>query len=115
MKYCLLVVAIAMMAVPALSGDFDGKWVGTVDGQDGKPVELTYNFKSDGDTLTGTLKSRFAEREILEGKIKGDTISFTIQTEQFAIFNTGTLSGDEIKLAEKIGQDTLNVILKRVR
>lgn len=103
------------LAVPVLAADIDGKWVGQVAGQTGGWVDLTFVFKADGDKLTGALVSEFGERKIEDGKIKGNQLSFTIQTGQFPIYNKATIDGDAINLIESINGDELTVALKRVK
>ena len=92
----------------------DGTWVGTVTGQDGNPLELTYVFEAVGNALMGTVSSTLGGGPFSEGKIDGNNISFVAKTDQFTIDTTGTLSGDVIELAEKIGNDTIKLTLKRV-
>jgi hypothetical protein len=103
------------LAMPALAADVDGKWTGQVAGQTGGWVELTFNFKADGDKLTGALVSEFGERKIEDGKIEGNKLTFTIQTGQFPIYNRATIEGDTIHLIETINGDDLTVTLKRVK
>ena len=92
-----------LLAGAALAADVNGKWVAQQPGRDGTPREVTYNFKADGDTLTGDTGSQNGPVAISNGKIKGDDISFTIKRE----FNGNTMvqnykgkvSGDEIKFS----------------
>ena len=92
---------LALLAWLALAADVNGKWVASMPGRNGTR-EVTYNFKVDGNTLTGTASGfRGQEIPITEGKVSGDAISFVTKAE----FNgntivtkyTGTVSGDEIK------------------
>jgi hypothetical protein len=118
----MLVVAFALMAA-----DITGKWVAEQPGRNGGPPrQTTFNLKADGATLTGTVTGGGGggrrgggggggggapqAREISDGKIDGNNISFTVKVE----FNgntmvskyEGTLSGDELKL--KVTRDTPN-------
>ena len=61
--------------------------------------------KVDGNTLTGTVSGPQGDMEISDGKIDGDTISFT-QTMEFngntmKILYKGTISGDSIKFTRE--------------
>jgi len=120
----LLVVAFVAMAA-----DITGKWVAEQPGRNGGPArQITFDLKADGTTLTGTMTGGMGgggrrggggggggrqggggggggapqAREISDGKIDGNNISFTVKVE----FNgntmvskyEGTLSGDELKL-----------------
>ena len=43
----------------------------------GQHQEVTFNFKADGSTLTGTMSNPRGESRIKDGKIDGDNISFS--------------------------------------
>lgn len=67
-------------------------------------MELTYNFKGDGDTLTGTVTGGPGQWiPIKDGKIDGDKLSFKVDVDSQGMkmkFNyKGVLKGDEIKLS----------------
>ena len=54
-----------------------GKWVGSVETPNG-PIELTYEFKAEGETLTGTVASAMGSLPISNGKVAGDTLTFEV-------------------------------------
>ena len=90
-----------MLALTALAADVTGKWTAQVPGRGGQTREATFNFKADGNTLTGTVSGRMGDTPISDGKIDGDQISFT-QTMEFGgnsvkLIYKGTVSGDAIK------------------
>jgi hypothetical protein len=92
---------LGLLALTALAADVSGKWTAQVPGRGGQTREQTFNFKVDGNTLTGTVSGRMGDMPISEGKIDGDTISFT-QTMEFngntmKFLYKGTVSGNEIK------------------
>ncbi len=95
----------------AFAAGVDGKWTGTVPGGWG-PMELSYDFKTDGDTLTGTVAGGFGNSNpIIDGKIEGTHISFTVE-KKFGQMKTiekytGVLLGDELKLSytSKMGRN----------
>src|SRR5271157_1822711 len=118
----MLVVAFALMAA-----DITGKWVAEQPGRNGGPPrQTTFDLKASGATLTGTMTGGMGgggrkggggggggapqAREISDGKVDGNNISFTVKVE----FNgqtmvskyEGTLSGDELKL--KVTRDGPN-------
>lgn len=81
------------------AADITGKWTG---GSDGGP-QWVFNFKSDGSKVTGTMAgSDGKERPIKEGKLEGDAISFSVdsewQGEPVKLVVTGKVSGDEMHL-----------------
>jgi hypothetical protein len=90
-----------LLALTALAADVNGKWVAQVPGRGGQTREVTFNFKADGNTLTGTVTTPRGDSEISDGKIEGDTISFSQNLEfggnQVKLLYKGTVSGDEIK------------------
>jgi hypothetical protein len=92
---------LGLLSLAALAADVSGKWTAQVPGRGGQAREATFNFKVDGSTLTGTVSGRGGDMPISDGKIDGDTISFT-QTMEFngntmKFMYTGKVSGDEIK------------------
>ena len=92
---------LAVFAFALLAADVSGKWTSAMQGRDGKSMETTFTFKVDGNKLTGARSGRGGDREIADGRINGDEISFSVTTERNG--NTmkqnykGTVSGDEIK------------------
>ena len=101
---CLWVL-LALAAVMAFAADVNGKWVAQVPGRGGETRDVTFNFKADGDQLTGTVTTPRGESNISDGKINGDEISFTQVLEfngnQMKLKYTGKVSGDEIKFTRQ--------------
>ena len=62
------------LAVSAMAGDINGKWKAKFDTQIGEQ-HYTYQFKADGEKLTGTATNDMGSTEIKEGTIKGDDSS----------------------------------------
>ncbi len=79
-------------AVAACAADIAGTWKGTAEGPQGT-LERTFTFKVDGNKLTGETSSEMLGKSVInDGKIDGDTLSFTI---------TANIQGNEMKLAYK--------------
>jgi hypothetical protein len=101
---CLFAL-LALAAVMAFAADVNGKWVAQVPGRGGETRDVTFNFKADGDQLTGTVTTPRGDSEISDGKINGDEISFTQVLEfngnQMKLKYTGKVSGDEIKFTRQ--------------
>ena len=95
-----------LLSAIALAQGVNGKWTAAIDTQVGMQ-NYTYDFKLDGDKLTGTAKSQMSGSAITEGAVKGNNISFvetlTYQDMTIRVTYTGTLSGDEIKFNRKVG------------
>jgi len=94
---------LGLLTLTALAADISGKWTAQVPGRGGQTREQTFNLKADGSTLTGTVSGRGGDMPIAEGKIDGDTISFTqtmeVQGNTMKFLYKGTVSGDEIKFS----------------
>jgi hypothetical protein len=96
-----------LAAVCAFAAGAAGKWTAAIETQIGVQ-NYPYDFKVDGEKLTGSAKSQFSESQIAEGSVKGDAISFvetlTYQDMPIRVVYTGTISGDEIKFNRKVGE-----------
>jgi hypothetical protein len=96
----------------AFAAGIDGKWTATIPGGPFGPMNHTYDFKADGDTLTGTVHfgGPGGQNPIKDGKIEGTSISFVVETESkrmtMTYKYTGVFLGDELKLSYtvKMGQ-----------
>jgi hypothetical protein len=111
MKYRVIILsAILVLAAVglALAANVDGKWVAQVPGQGGNTREVTFNFKAEGDKLTGTMSGRQGQPDvqIADGTVKGDDISFTqtfnAQGNTVKLVYKGKVSGDEIKFTRTV-------------
>ena len=92
--FCFL--AVFALAAPKQSS-VDGRWQGTVNTADGSLFE-TFNFKTEGQILTGTEESTVVKRSISDGKVDGDKISFKTTVGSNTVEHKGTVSGDTIVL-----------------
>ena len=114
---CFAALGLALGA-PAFGADVTGKWTGSVETQVGVQ-NYTYDFKVDGDKLTGTAESQFGKSEIAEGSVKGDDISFvenrTVQDQKLRIEYKGKISGDEIKFTRKVLDSSADFVAKRAK
>jgi hypothetical protein len=62
----------------AHAADITGKWTAQVPGRDGQTRETTFNFKVDGEKLTGTTTGRNGDVAIADGTVKGDAVAFNV-------------------------------------
>lgn len=103
----VLLAAIVMMicAVLALAADVTGKWTAQVPGRGGQMMETTFNFKVDGEKLTGTVSGMQGDNPISDGKVKGDDVSFVVTMSfggnEVKMLYKGKASGDEIKFTRE--------------
>jgi hypothetical protein len=105
-----LALALVLAAPPARAADVTGKWSATFDTQVGQQ-KYTFDLKADGEKLTG--KAAFermgqaGEADLLEGKVKGDEVSFVETFDAMGttvrIEYTGKAKGDEIAFTRKVG------------
>ena len=99
MKFRLILLSCAL-ALAAFAADVTGKWTYEMQGRNGA-MTGTINLKADGSALTGTVSGRGGETEISDGKIDGDTVSFSVVREfngnKMTMKYTGTVSGEGIK------------------
>jgi hypothetical protein len=73
-----LLVLMVTLAASAMAADVSGNWKATAEGPNG-PLERTFVFKVDGNKLTGETTSQLLGKSIInDGKVDGDTLSFTI-------------------------------------
>ena len=82
--------------------DVTGKWTAQTfmssSGSD-TPVQTTFIFTMEGDTLTGTVSSSRGKYEILDGKVDGDSVVFTVQVtgdSRFKIMYDGKITAEGI-------------------
>jgi hypothetical protein len=73
---CFVTVCFAAFA------GLPGKWRGSVTTPDGNAIVLTYNFKIDGDKLTGSGESQDHEVKIDSGKVTGNEFTFQVTNSE---------------------------------
>lgn len=96
-----LTLLSCLLAVAALAADVTGKWTAEMPGRGGQTRQVNINLKADGSTLTGTVGGPQGDTDISDGKIDGDTITFSVvrefQGNSMKMNYTGKVSGDTIK------------------
>ena len=109
-----LVMTIGVAAT-AFAGDVTGKWVGNVETPNG-PIELTYELKVDGETVTGTVSSAMGSLPIDKGKLAGDVLTYTVSLEGAVITHEAKLNaaGDEIAIKASGDWGTSEYVVKKV-
>ena len=81
MKIRALALGLLLAAAPAFGADVDGKWTGSLDTPNG-PVELSYVFKADGKTLSGSMAGMDGSSIALKnGTIDGNKLAFSIDVD----------------------------------
>ena len=116
MRRVLAAVVMAIgVAIPAFAADVTGKWVGNVETPNG-PLELTYELKAEGETVTGTVSSPMGSLPIEKGKLAGDVLTYTVSIESAVITHEAKLNaaGDEIAIKATGDWGTSEYVVKKV-
>lgn len=106
---CFFMICLAAFA------DVTGKWVGSLSTPDGSSMDVSYNFKAEGDKLTGTATSQMGEIKVEDGKIKGDDISFKVNVNGTDYPHTGKVYADSVGMNIDFGGQWSHFVLKRAK
>jgi len=92
---------LLLVSVLSHAADISGRWLGKLGNTD-----LGLNLKAEGKKLTGTMYTPDGDGPISNGKISGNTISFTYSNNGITTTYTGTLNGDNLDLGAVVqGKD----------
>lgn len=109
----LLVLGSFAVCFAAITG-LNGKWTGTVKITPEDDIALVYNFKVDGDKLTGTVQSPDGnDLQIADGVLSGNEFSFNVKVGKFVVAHTGKYYGDSVIVAADVEGKSLRATLKR--
>src|SRR3569623_268524 len=102
-------------AVFAYFADINGNWTGTLKTPDGQEFPLNYTFKTDNDKLTGTSSSPQGSVDLAEGKVKGDSVMFSIDVNGVKITHAGKYfaTGDSVSMNIEYQGMKFHTTLKR--
>ena len=113
-KLALFIGLLGVFSLVLSAASIDGKWVAEVKGKANKKkgggeqiTTITFDLKSSGSALTGTVEGgggrKAGAMQIADGKIDGDSFSFTTvqrgrkgKADQKSTWK-GTLQGDELR------------------
>lgn len=111
----LAVIAIGvLLSAAAAAADVSGKWKAEFTTPDGQQRVNTFNFKVDGEKLTGTVAGTQDTTPIQGGKVKGDEISFSAERPFGSFTYKGAVSGNEIKFKVEFNGQSFDITAKRV-
>ena len=110
-----ILVLACTVAILAMAGDVSGKWRADFSTPDGTQRTSTFTFKVSGDTLTGTVAGTQDETPIKDGKISGETISFTADRPFGTFAYKGKIGGDEIKFTVQFADNSFDITAKRIK
>jgi hypothetical protein len=95
-------LAMTLSATSAMAADLTGTWTGEVKAPDGSMFPLTFTFKQDGTTLTGSvLVPQGDPIPISNGKVDGNKFTFDDSFNGIVIHHDCTVDGDTIKMSTK--------------
>lgn len=97
----------------AIVADITGKWSGTLATPDGQEIAVSYNFKVDGDKLTGTAESPQGTVTVDDGKIDGDKFSFKVNVSGTDYPHTGKIYADSLAMDIDFGGAKAHFIVKK--
>lgn len=102
-----LLILLILTSFTALAGEVAGTWKATAEGPNGA-MERTFVFQVDGTKLSGETTSSFLGKStIADGKVDGDTLTFSITVElqdnETKVSYKGKVSGKQIKLTSQFG------------
>ena len=103
-------MCLCLFALGAHAADVSGQWLAQIPGRDGNTMETTFVFKVAGDQLTGSVENQYGERQISEGKVSGNEVSFTVKVDfngnEMTFLYKGNVAGSEIQFVrERKGGD----------
>jgi hypothetical protein len=95
-------LVLTLGAAKAMAADVTGSWTTTMQAQDGSTVPLTFTFKQDGASVTGSVASPMGDPlPITNGKVDGDKLTFDVSFNGITIHHDCTVDGDSIKMSTK--------------
>ncbi len=101
---------------PITSGlNIDGRWQGEMGNPDMGNMVLVFNFKVDGETLTGTVESDMGNMPISNGKVNGADFSFDVDAGGMVISHQCVYSDETISMTVPGFGDGGSMILKRMQ
>lgn len=114
-NFFVMLALVCSLSVTAIAADVSGKWKAEFTTPDGTQRVNTFTLKADGALVTGTVAGGQDETPIKDGKLEGDTISFTAD-RPFGLFTyKGKVNGDEIRFSVSFGDNNFDMTAKRLK
>ena len=92
----------AALATAVLAADVSGKWTAEVPGRNGQTQVTSFDFKVEGEKLSGTTSGMQGDMPIADGTAKGDDIAFKVianfNGNEMKLVFKGKVAGDVIKM-----------------
>ena len=99
----------SLFAIVASAADLSGIWTGVIPARNGDLNDVTFKIVQTGDKISGKMYRDHSSAPIVEGKITGDQVVFTVVLEE-QIGNlfvetrhvfTGTMKGADIEVSRE--------------
>jgi hypothetical protein len=91
-------LVFAMLLIPctafAFASNVAGQWKSTME-TGGGPIELTFTYAVDGDTLTGAMATYWGEHRLSDGRVRGDEFEYRFEVWGHSYQHEGRLVGDD--------------------
>jgi hypothetical protein len=97
----------------ATTANLNGEWSGTLKTDDGSEYPLLYNFKVDGDKLTGTVKGPHGDLPIIDGEVHGANFDFDVDLNKMHLLHSGKFCADSVSLDIETGDNKAHTTLIR--
>ena len=98
------IAVILFLAVSAFAADVSGKWNAKFNTPDGQSMDLVFTFQVEGEKLAGTVSSAMGEMPLTDGKVDGETLTFTVNAGGFSMVHAATVKGDEMTIKTDMGE-----------
>jgi hypothetical protein len=110
MKTLVLLITMISSLFAFTLADVTGRWTGKVMDQ----FEVTYDFKQEGEALTGsTIGPDGTKIDIKDGKVKGEDVSFTLDINGMALVVTGKVKDNTMNLSFDMGGNPGAMVLTK--
>ena len=103
-----------LLTLAATAADISGKWKADFTTPDGTARSNTFTFKVEGEKLSGSVAGGQDETPIQNGKISGDTVSFTAERPFGSFSYVGKIGTDEITLKVTFNDQSFDMVAKRM-
>jgi hypothetical protein len=114
MRILAMIAVSTLLAVGAMGADVSGKWKAEFTTPDGTQRVNNFEFKQEGEKLTGTVAGTQDQTKIENGAVKGDAISFEAERPFGRFSYKGKISGDSIQFRVEFGDNGFEITAKRV-
>jgi hypothetical protein len=110
-KIFILIVLIAFIASASIAADISGRWSGKV----GDNIEIVLDIKTEGKKLLGSVSTASGSMLIVDGKVSGDSFSFTVIADGKSNPYKGKVEGENMSLTVTYQEKEYNGTLRKLK